>query len=731
MYTGVSINLMSLVYGFTGKRNVEEIMNKKIKYISLCLLLLILGILTPALAQIKSHEIGRLWVTRFETGNMPTYAPLQSQMNYPGGDFYLHTGKNMEAIGHWIGVKNWTNKLGEFKSAYVSEGGYKNGDASGVLYTRSNSNRKRVRQRLPRVIVNGDAEERIVDNRGSSSRSASLVADEIITSKWYTDVGIQVERTSYAFANRRHDSYIISEYTFTNTGNADDNESTIELNGQNLEDVYLGLWRVFVPSGDKGHEAMGGQRDDWCHYYGNQPGDSLRGFWYVYDGDNNSKTFDDTGDPSETSGEFLATQYVSYGVLHADTDYSNDSDDLAQPSTVNFFPESKVHTHANSDELTMYGDLSSGKQSQGSDVLDYTNPWNPEVQAPQCLISFGPYNIPFGEDIHIVIFEAVGAVERKLAIQYGKEWIEGNFEFNGLSGDAAKNAFLATGKDSLHQIVSRAEWTWQNGYEAVPDGPESPNLKLDAGPGKIDIEWYYGDYDETNLSHRDNLPENDVDTDVYDFSGYRLYRAVGDYNNIYNLIYECGGNTGNPVTNTYTDRNVERGKSYYYYVTAFDDGTQNTSSLFPGKSVESSHFSNRNYQFAAVPFEAAHSNMDSIYVVPNPFHAGGLEYGGTFKEDYLIDPGLGARPEDRLYFVGLPAKAVIRIFTVHGDLVKTLHHPNPENRMSVNESADEMWYQITDSWQTIKSGVYFYYIEGWDRLGTPLGSATGKFVVIR
>jgi hypothetical protein len=35
------------------------------------------------------------------------------------------------------------------------------------------------------------------------------------------------------------------------------------------------------------------------------------------------------------------------------------------------------------------------------------------------------------------------------------------------------------------------------------------------------------------------------------------------------------------------------------------------------------------------------------------------------------------------------------------------------------------------SWQTIRSGVYFYHVEGWDRDGNNLGTTTGKFVVIR
>jgi len=93
---------------------------------------------------------------------------LLNQLNYPGGDFFLHSRRNMESAGHWIGVKNWTDKFGQFKTYYVSEGGYLNHEAQGTLY--SKKNKKYVRQRLPLTYVNDTAEARITDNRKSSTR---------------------------------------------------------------------------------------------------------------------------------------------------------------------------------------------------------------------------------------------------------------------------------------------------------------------------------------------------------------------------------------------------------------------------------------------------------------------------------------------------------------------------------------------------------------------------------
>ena len=330
-------------------------------------------------------------------------------------------------------------------------------------------------------------------------------------------------------------------------------------------------------------------------------------------------------------------------------------------------------------------------------------------------MAFGPYDIPFGEDVTIVLYEAVGSISRRLAISAGQEWLDGTLEFNGKTGDEAKNALLATGKDSLFMYAWRAEYAWSKGLQNLPTPPPAPDkFYIISGPGKIDLEW------------ESVAQKTDWQTKQRDFAGYRIYRTEGTYTNVYNLIVDLPGTPDSDTTH-FTDRTVERGKKYYYSVTAYDDGTQNTTGIFPGQSLESSRYSTRNFDVGATPFLGASKNLDSVLVVPNPFHIQGLAYGGTIIEDYKQVP----RIEEKIAFVGLPPKAIIRIFTMHGDLLTTIPHPNPSNPNSIPESADEEWFQITDQWQNIKSGVYIYYVEGWALDGTPLGSTTGKFVIIR
>jgi hypothetical protein len=669
-------------------------------------------------AQLKSHEIGMLWETMTATGSLPEYSPLQDQMTYPGGDLRVMSKKNLAGLGLWIGVSNWTgiahgDTETRFWPSYVSEGGFENHEAS--LFTTPIRNRKRVRYRLPNVTVNDNPEERFTDTRASSTRLSSLTSDEQIETTWATNVGITILMRSYANANKNHNDYIIKEYTFTNNGNTDNNVNTPELPDQDLTGVYFGFQFYLIPGGDRGHELVR-QHDDWAVYYGNQPGDTLRGLFYKYDGkaDDNYYIGDDTGDPDKTSGEFLSPQYPAFGVLHADMAYDDISDDRSQPSTVDIKPRKNMRSYSKGDnENVLYTELLSrdpSVQSTGT-VGQSNNPYDPTIIEPVILMSFGPYDIPFGQDITIVLYEAVGSISQKLAIDAGRNWLDGTLEFDGLTGDAAKNALLATGKDSLLMHASNVEFAWNLGLENLPTPPPAPdNLVISSGPGKIDLAW-------------DSVAdEEDWLTKEPDFRGYRIYRTEGLFTNVYKLLTELIGDTTH-----YTDRDVERGKKYYYAVTAFDDGTKNTTGIYPGQSLESSQYSNRNFVVGAVPFKAAPQHLDSVYVVPNPYHIQGLAYGGTVKYSYIDVP----RIEDKIAFVGLPVRATIRIFTMHGDLVDTIPHPNPLNPNSIADSADEEWYQISQSWQTIKSGVYIYHIDGWDLDGKYLGNTTGKFVIIR
>ena len=93
-------------------------------------------------------------------------------------------------------------------------------------------------------------------------------------------------------------------------------------------------------------------------------------------------------------------------------------------------------------------------------------------------------------------------------------------------------------------------------------------------------------------------------------------------------------------------------------------------------------------------------------VVPNPFN---LFQAKTFPGD-----------ADRLTFTNVTRRCVIRIFTVNGDLVKTLRKDDP--------SAFITWSpMLTEDNLFIAPDVYIYMVEDLDTGKR----ATGKFVVVR
>jgi hypothetical protein len=99
------------------------------------------------------------------------------------------------------------------------------------------------------------------------------------------------------------------------------------------------------------------------------------------------------------------------------------------------------------------------------------------------------------------------------------------------------------------------------------------------------------------------------------------------------------------------------------------------------------------------------------YVVPNPYVG-----AASFEPERYAVTGRGER---RMEFRGIPIGAVIRIYTVAGYLVQTLHHDG---------STDSMvsWNLRTKDNLDVAPGLYIYHVEadGFDAF-------TGKFAIVR
>ena len=693
--------------------------------------LMIITLPFSIMGQMKAHQINNIWVTRWETETRSRGDDVYHLFTYPAGDF-IGESKNYNCRGRsmWIGARDFVdyadpNVDSVYYSAFINQNGLGSADPG---FTKPLSNKKYVRNAAPNIMVNMKKEQHPHDHQFGSIEKKDLIADEMIETIYATRIGIQVTKRSYAFANQNHANYIIQSYTFKNNGNFDDDTTnTPEQGMQDLKDVYFGFIYNPCPSRRVGYYVI---RDytHYAHYYGTENGDSLR-IGYAYDGDaagvrsdgyNQGSLWDDRGKPdvqrdSQTGdfsgpGEFLSPMYIGFGLIHADKAYNDRSNDLNQPATVVCKAEDELERNDWTSDVAIYDYLNSHEKIIGTDLGLFSGPDDKLAREGYITFAIGPYNIPFGEKVHIILYDAAGSINQRLARSEGAKWVKGTLEFKGLTGDEAKNALIDTGKDSLFKAGSTAQWAWKNGLQNVPVPPRSPSINITPGIGQNIINW-------EDVSNEPGLV------------GYRIYRTKDDYTNLYELIYDTK-DAPDALTTQYIDTDVELMNNYFYYVTAYNDGSSNTTGLYPGQSLESSHYLNRHMN-PVKPGIKTQSSMDSIYVVPNPYHYRGLAFGGAADLYRYQSENDEWELKDQISFVGLPTRAIIRIFTIHGDLVAEINHPDPAKSYSVYGAGDEAWFQITKSHQLIKAGVYFYIVEGWDANNKFLGVAKGKFVVVR
>lgn len=305
-------------------------------------------------------------------------------------------------------------------------------------------------------------------------------------------------------------------------------------------------------------------------------------------------------------------------------------------------------------------------------------------------ITWGPWDLQPGQWVHIVEAWVVAGPHADENKRVGAQWVTNQISVED------KEAFLNSGRDSLMKGVALARQAWENrrvvsgsvqGKEvswpigmspSLPLGPSWPSsATYNSGPALNEIEW----------------------AAVSDAVGYNLYKMIGHETNLPDPPVPV--NDALISDTRFTDTDVVRGERYFYAVTAVDADGQ-----------ESSIFATRGLGDGVSPFSAPVHDLTRVRVVPNPYSilGGDLSSGGA---NFTGQP-------NKLLFVNLPARAIIRIFTLQGDLVTRIDH--------VSGSGDEEWpLMANDNNQFIVSGVYVAHITNPDTGETDIE----KFVVIR
>jgi hypothetical protein len=311
----------------------------------------------------------------------------------------------------------------------------------------------------------------------------------------------------------------------------------------------------------------------------------------------------------------------------------------------------------------------------------------------------------------------------------------------------------------------------------LPATPPSPPLRVKVGFRRVELDWKWrtgdnillpgGDpringrpdpernWDKTNIyARRDPCritnppPGSPADSGGRNFEAYRLWRSENpDYPEAsFTLLkqFDVGAhdstiacqdtffyNTG--LQYSFVDSNLVRGKTYVYAVTSVSIPNLANVELpggiviqVPVEELESSKrvatdnaAISGNATRVDLPF-AVSADLGKVSVVPNPYRTDRdykLESGGYEGNSSAWNENLRV-----VKFINLPPKCTIRIFSLSGDLIKTVEH---DGTMEAYPRGDHNVTLLSESNRAMASGIYIFTVE------SGFGIQTGKFVIIR
>lgn len=331
------------------------------------------------------------------------------------------------------------------------------------------------------------------------------------------------------------------------------------------------------------------------------------------------------------------------------------------------------------------------------------------------------------------------------------------------------------GSKSMSENVRKAIQLFNRGYNE-PAIPPSPNLAIEKGDRRVKLRWGGGPswqnpletWDDSNKlaesvpdTHwrRPNPPCGDVGSTECQFNhfcttdssgqpylpggrifeGYRVYRSESFYghppSSSFTLLREFdlqddeyGYNFG--LDSVSVDSNIARGKRYWYSITSFSvpnisiierqspSGGGVIYDTLLSAPTESGIY--ENFEQVEIPFSTS-TEPNQVLVVPNPYR-GDVYYtdGNGFEgREYDWTPDKRA-----IWFIRLPERATIRIVSLVGDVIATIHHDDAIRASMGKPTGQEEWNLFSESTRPIASGVYVFSVE------SQYGKQIGKFAII-
>ena len=121
--------------------------------------------------------------------------------------------------------------------------------------------------------------------------------------------------------------------------------------------------------------------------------------------------------------------------------------------------------------------------------------------------------------------------------------------------------------------------------------------------------------------------------------------------------------------------------------------------------------------------ENIEADLGKIRVVPNPY--------------FVTNRAVTSEGTDKIFFMHLPPHCTIRIYTLAGELVRTIEHEStalysPDARLAQGDKGGTASFELLNRYnQALASGIYIYHVEARDESDTVVGNKIGRFAIIR
>jgi len=160
--------------------------------------------------------------------------------------------------------------------------------------------------------------------------------------------------------------------------------------------------------------------------------------------------------------------------------------------------------------------------------------------------------------------------------------------------------------------------------------------------------------------------------------------------------------------------------TWWFYLNSQPDSTKHQTIPMPGDTayikLKKPFLSDDVFSFTSVTQHVdavlGKAQLSNIKVVPNPYLA-----SAQWEVKNPYSSGRGTRS---LHFTHLPAQCTLKIFTVDGELVKSITHS------TTIDDGTEDWDMLSQDNLSISYGVYIYYVDA-----PGIGKTMGKFAVIK